>query len=239
VFLGFIISGCIALLTALVYGEFASMIPKSGSAYVYTYSTLGELPAWIVGWNQNLRYGGTTATQSRGWSSYMMQLFLALGIGLPAQLDSYTILGFNCSPLSVLFLIGLVLLANSGSKSSGDFSNVITIGKLAILGFIVVTSCFYFRVENITPLLNEQKGFLGVIEAATVLFFGYLGFDFITTIAEEAINPKRDIPIAIIVSVVFSMIIYAMVSFAVSGVGVMSASSGDGETALAEIFRDR
>jgi basic amino acid/polyamine antiporter, APA family len=89
VFLGFIISGVIALLTALVFAEFASMIPKSGSAYVYTYSTFGELPAWIVGWNQNLRYGGTTAVQSRGWSSYIMQFFAAIGLALPKKMDNY------------------------------------------------------------------------------------------------------------------------------------------------------
>jgi amino acid transporter len=145
-------------------------------------------------------------------------------------------MGFSCSPLSVIFLVSLTILANSGAKKAGNFNNVVTLGKLAILGFIILVSSFYFKISNFEPFYNEQKGFMGVIEASTVLFFGYLGFDFITTISEEAINPIKDVPTAIIISVVCSMAIYAFVSFAVSGVGDLSASEGDGETALAEIF---
>ena len=168
-----------------------------------------------------------------------MQLFVALGLSLPKQMDNYTILGFNCSPLAVIFLVSLTALSNLGSKKAGNFNNIITIGKLTILGFIILVSTFYFKPENLEPFMKEDKGFIGVIEAATVLFFGYLGFDFITTISEEALNPIKDVPIAIIISVVFSMIIYAFVSLAVSGVGDLSASKGDGETALAEIFEKR
>ena len=116
---------------------------------------------------------------------------------------------------------------------------MVTIAKLGILAFIVLVSAFFFDIGNFSPFLIEEKGPLGVIEASTILFFGYLGFDFITTISEEALNPIKDVPIAILMSVILSMVIYTTVTFAVSGVGVLSNSDGDGETALAEIFNAR
>ena len=88
VFIAFLIAGIVALVTALVFAEFSALIPKSGSSYIYTYTTFGELPAWIVGWNQNLRYGGTSAVQSRAWSAYILQFLLVCGIALPEWIDS-------------------------------------------------------------------------------------------------------------------------------------------------------
>lgn len=111
--------------------------------------------------------------------------------------------------------------------------------KLVILVFITLVSFWYFSIENFDPFFVEGKGFDGVIESTTILFFGYLGFDFMTTVTEEATNPIRDVPKAILISVVLSMLIYTMVTFAVSGVGNLAAGRGDGETALAEIFEMR
>jgi APA family basic amino acid/polyamine antiporter len=105
VFVSFVIAGMVALLTALVFAEFSAIIPKSGSSYIYTYSTFGELPAWIVGWNQNFRYGGTAAVQSRAWSAYVVQFLLAVGINLPIWTDSWDLFGFKVSPLAALFLV--------------------------------------------------------------------------------------------------------------------------------------
>ena len=124
-----------------------------------------------------------------------------------------------------------------GSEAVGAFNNVVTSGKLFILFFITVVSLSNFKIENFTPFLDENRGVPGVIEASTILFFGYLGFDFITTITEEAMNPQKDVPVAIILSVVLSMAIYVLISFAVNGVGNMaSVGSNEGETALGEIF---
>jgi APA family basic amino acid/polyamine antiporter len=237
VFLGFIISGMVALMTALVFAEFSAIIPKSGSSYVYTYSTFGELPAWIVGWNQNFRYGGTAATQSRAWSAYMVQLLLGMGLVLPVWFDELRVFGINCSPLAVLFLLFCTWITTLGSEAVGSFNNFVTSGKLIILAFIATVSFANFNIENFTPFLDEERGIPGVIEASTILFFGYLGFDFITTISEEAKNPKQDVPRAILWSVILSMFIYVIISFAVNGVGNLAqVGSKDGETALAEIF---
>ena len=112
------------------------------------------------------------------------------------------------------------------------------VAKLSILAFIVVVAFYFFDIENFSPMTIPEKGVTGTIEATTILFFGYLGFDFITTISEDAINPKRDIPIAINVSVVGSMAIYTLVAFAICGMGNLATAGngGDGETALADIF---
>ena len=144
------------------------------------------------------------------------------------------------SPLAVAFLLGCTWLQTRGSKEAGDFNNWVTTAKLLILAFIVVISLAHFEIENFDPFLDERKGIAGVIEGATILFFGYLGFDFITTMSEEAKNPQRDVPAAIQLSVVLSMAVYALVAFAVNGVGNLArAGSGDGETALAETFAHR
>lgn len=116
---------------------------------------------------------------------------------------------------------------------------MVTSGKLAILAMIALVSFANFEIKNFKPFLDEDRGFSGVLEGSTILFFGYIGFDFITTISEEAKNPQRDVPRAIQLSVILSMVIYATIAFAVSGVGNLSACSGDGETALAEIFASK
>ena len=167
----------------------------------------------------------------------MVQLLLGMGIVLPMWFDELKVFSVNCSPLAVLFLLFCTWITTLGTEAAGAFNNFVTSGKLIILAFIATVSFANFNIENFTPFLDEEKGIPGVIEASTILFFGYLGFDFITTISEEAINPKRDVPRAILWSVILSMIIYVIISFAVNGVGNLAGvGSKDGETALAEIF---
>ena len=128
-------------------------------------------------------------------------------------------------------------LNTRGSKSAGNFNNIVTGAKLVILVFIIMMSFLNFQWKNFEPFLDEERGWGGVIEASTILFFGYSGFDFMTTVSEESINPQKDVPQAIVFTVMISMTIYAVLSFAVNGVGNLAkSSSGDGEVALAEIF---
>jgi APA family basic amino acid/polyamine antiporter len=161
---------------------------------------------------------------------------LALGIKAPVWFNNYSIFGMNASPMAAGFIVVLTIIQNRGSKSAGKFNNIMTITKLIILLFITVISFSYFKADNFTPFFVEGKGFEGVIESATILFFGYLGFDFMTTVTEEAINPIKDVPKAILYSILISGLIYATVSFSISGVGNLAAGHGDGETALADIF---
>ena len=131
-------------------------------------------------------------------------------------------------------------MACKGSESAGSFNNVVVVAKLAILAFIVSVALYFFDIRNFNPIIIPEKGVTGVVEATTILFFGYLGFDFITTISEEAINPKRSIPLAINISVLGSMLIYSVVAFSISGMGNLAdVGGGDGETALADIFASK
>lgn len=146
VFLAFILAGLVALSTAMVFAEFAGRIPKSGSAYIYTYTTVGELPAWIVGWNQCLRYGGVGATMSRGWSSYAVSLLVVLGLSPPEWLDNFIIGGWlPTSPLAAVFIMCCTWITTRGSESAGNFNNVVTSIKLCILLFIVVVALCNFE----------------------------------------------------------------------------------------------
>lgn len=142
---------------------------------------------------------------------------------MPGWLNEFKIYSITASPLAVLFLIFCTWITTLGSEAAGAFNNVVTSGKLLILAFITGVSLLNFKIENFTPFMNEELGVSGVIEASTILFFGYLGFDFITTISEEAKNPQRDVPIAIILSVVLSMLIYVVIAFSVNGVGNLAA----------------
>ena len=132
---------------------------------------------------------GTSAVQSRAWSTYVVQLLCSFGIIVPAWLSEFKIFFISASPLAVMFLIFCTWVTTLGSEAVGAFNNVVTSGKLFILFFITVVSLSNFKIENFTPFLDENRGVPGVIEASTILFFGYLGFDFITTITEEAKNP--------------------------------------------------
>lgn len=163
---------------------------------------------------------------------------MAVGLGLPKWVDEWQITDtVTGSPTAIVFLLACVWLQNRGAKKAADFNNFVTTLKLMILMFIVIVSLMHFDKKNFTPFLNEEKGVMGVIESSTILFFGYLGFDFITTMSEEAKNPQKDVPLAVVLSVVLSMMIYALVSFSVNGVGNLALSgAGDGETALADCF---
>lgn len=149
-----------------------------------------------------------------------MMLFVAVGLPLPEKFNKWKLTdSIEVSPMAVVFLVFVTAVSTAGTEIAGKFNHFVTSGKLFILGFLVISSLCLFEKKNFEPFLDEEKGFAGVIQGSTILFFGYLGFDFITTIADEAINPKRDVPRAILLSVVLSMLIYACVAFSVQGVG--------------------
>lgn len=167
----------------------------------------------------------------------MISLLTVLNMPHPKWLSHYQIGWLPTCPLAAIFLIFCTWIQTRGSKSAGNFNTVVTSTKLAILLFIISVSFLNFDSNNFKPFLNEEKGATGVIEASSILFFGYLGFDFITTLSAETIDPQINVPKAINYSVLGSMLIYALIAFSINGVGNLAAYSGqDGETALADIF---
>ena len=228
-------------MTALVYAEFGSRFPKSGSSYYFSSMFQGEGIAWIVAWNLNLRYGAYAATISRAWGSYFMKLFKLCGLPLPTYLNNYVYGDFDFSIIAPLSLLICCWISNKGSKNSRNTNNFLTGIKLCVLFFIIIVAFSDFNYKkNYHPLISPTLGFKGIIMAGTRVFFAYIGFDFITTVSEETVNPKKEVPKAIIGALGLVSFLYITVSFSVNGVEnlseVLKKNGGDSTTALVDAF---
>ena len=194
-------------------------MPSSGSSYSYVYSTFGELPGWIIGWNLNLRYGITAGALSRAWTSHALGLLSFFGLQLPKWLYSIDIFGFDASIMSVLFIVTCTLIMNMGSNSSNVFNYIITLIKLVTICLIIAVGFNYFNPNNFDPFfLEEEGGIMGTIKGGALIFMAYLGFDFITTLSQEAKNPKTDLPKAIILCILICTSIYCFMSIVLTGI---------------------
>ena len=222
--------------TALMYAELSSRVPISGSAFAYTYVTFGELPAFLVGWNLNLRYAISASGLSRGLASYFNGLLAKLGYELPERVAHLTVFGIkDCSIEAVAFLFILTLIYTFGMEESNIFNMVFTILKLVTLGLIIVLGYINFNINNFTPFTLEEHGdFKGTFFGASLLFYGYLGFDFITTLSEDARNPMKDIPSAVRNSVLICMALYFLSATSLSGMARIESFNPD--TAMADAF---
>ncbi|HNP28469.1 MAG TPA: amino acid permease [Nitrospirales bacterium] len=223
IILSFLCSGMVCALAALCYAEFASMIPVAGSAYSYTYATLGELIAWLVGWNLILEYGVASAAVAIGWSGYFVNVLKMVGIELPDLLAHAPEAGrgglINLPAVVVcLVMMGLLLM---GTKRSAQITGVIVVVKLFVILFFLAVGVGGVNPENWSPFL--PNGLSGVGAAAAIVFFAYVGFDAVSTAAEEARNPQRDIPRAILVSLGFCTLIYISVAAVLTGLVPVAA----------------
>lgn len=214
--ISFVIAGTACFFTALCYAEFASMVPVAGSAYTYSYVTLGELWAWIIGWDLILEYLLIVTAVAVGWSGYIVNIFTTLGIILPAQLiNPPGVEGGLINIPAVLIIALLTLLLIRGTKQSSQFNTIIVIIKLSVILLFITIGVNYINPANYHPFL--PYGWSGVFQGAAIIFFAYIGFDAITTAAEEVKNPKRTFPIAIIGSLIISSILYIAVTAILNG----------------------
>jgi len=214
--ISFTISGTACLFTALCYAEFATMVPVAGSAYTYSYVTLGELLAWIIGWDLILEYLLVVTAIAVGWSGYIVNLITTLGINLPAQfINPPGVEGGFINLPAVLIIAILTLLLIRGTKESSQFNTVIVAIKLSVLMLFIGIGVNYINPANYHPFL--PYGWSGVFQGAAIIFFAYIGFDAITTAAEEVKNPQRTFPIAIIGSLIISSILYIVVTAILNG----------------------
>ena len=236
--LSFVISGIVCMLTALIYSEIASMVPVSGSAYTYSYAVLGEVVAWMVGWALILEYAVAAGAVSVGWSGYMNGILSANGFGLPLALtagpaDTITLAdgttasgGFNLLAFLVsLFVTWLLVI---GTSKSARFTAVLVIVKIVALTAFIVLALPAVEGANFEPLMPNGWGTplsgVGVLGAAASIFFAYVGFDAVSTAAEETTNPQRNIPIGLIGSLAICTVFYLLVAYA--AVGAMGAQPG-------------
>lgn len=233
--LSFVISGIGCVFAAFCYAEFASLIPIAGSAYTYAYTTLGRFFAWIIGWDLLLEYLFGASTVAVGWSGYVVSWLADLGIQIPRewaaaplaydpQTHRWTPTGavFNL-PAAVIIAFLTVLLV-LGIRESATFNNLIVLVKVGVIVLFIIFGAAYVNVANWMPFIPENTGqfghygWSGVLRGAGVIFFAYIGFDAVSTAAQEARNPQRDMPIGIIGSLGISTLLYILVALVMTGV---------------------
>src|SRR5213083_1027655 len=234
VVLSFVLAGVASIFAALCYSEFASLVPMAGSAYTYGYATLGELFAWIIGWDLILEYALGAVTVSIGWSGYVVSFLHDIGIHIPPQLSAAR--GTLITPadgtqvtaifnLPAVIIIGIVtLLLVIGIKESANINNLIVVIKVAVVLLFIVGAAHAVNPANWHPFMppstgvRGQFGWSGVMQGAGIVFFASFGFYGVSTAAQEAKNPQRDMPIGIIGSLLICTVLYIAVSAVATGI---------------------
>lgn len=231
VVISMILAGIVSAFAALCYSEFAASIPISGSAYAYGYGTLGEFVAWIIGWDLILEYAFGAATVAVGWSGYVVSFLKDIGINFPPQLaappglaitleDGTTTMGVFNFP-AFLIAVAVTLLLIRGIKESASFNSMIVVIKVLVVVLFIVAGIGYVNTANLgigcaagSPGCAQFMpfGFSGVVTGAAVIFFAYIGFDAVSTAAQEAKNPQRDMPIGILGSLAVCTVLYVLVA---------------------------
>ena len=218
--LSFVLSGLTCALAALCYAEFAAMIPVAGSAYTFSYATLGEFLAWLTGWNLILEYGVACVAVAIGWSGYFNKLLKLAGVELPywatnpphwAGGPEGSIANFPAAIIVLLITVILVI----GIKESARAAGMIVVLKLSVILFFIAVGTPAVSADNWTPFM--PNGFEGVRAAAAIIFFAYIGFDAVSTAAEEARNPQRDVPLGILYSLAVCTVLYISVAAVLTG----------------------
>jgi APA family basic amino acid/polyamine antiporter len=233
--LSFILSGLTCALAAFCYAEMSAMIPVAGSAYTFSYATLGELLAWLTGWNLILEYGVACVAVAIGWSGYFNNLLQLAGIELPmwaTRAPGGPDGGVANIPAAIVVLLVTIILV-VGIKESARATGVVVLVKLAVILFFIAIGSTSIDPDNWTPFMPQ--GFAGVGAAAAIVFFAYIGFDAVTTAAEEAKNPTRDVPIGIIASLTLCTLLYIAVAAVLTG--LIPSSQIDIHAPVAEALR--
>ena len=233
ILLSFVFAALICVFAALCYAEFASLIPIAGSAYSYAYVTMGEMTAWIIGWGLTMEYLFSAATVSVGWSGYFVSLLADIGIPVPACVASaplsYEVISgwkqtgalFNLPAMFIVAVMGALVAV--GIKAAASFNNVMVVIKMSVIVLFIGCGVAYISADNLTPFIPDntgvwgQFGFSGVLRGAGVVFFAFIGFDALSTLAQESRNPQRDLPIGMLGSLGISTIVYIIVGIVLLG----------------------
>ncbi len=253
VVIAFMVAGFGCVFAGLCYAEFSSMIPIAGSAYTYSYTTMGELVAWIIGWDLVLEYAVGAATVAIAWSQYFNNLLKIIGMSpvpfqwshspLEVSMDGAGMHGImNVPAVVILFLLTAILIR--GTQESAFVNNLIVITKVAIVLLVIGLGWSFMNPANHTPfipaattytdtagLTHQFGGIMGILGAAGVVFFAFIGFDAVSTAAQEAKNPAKDMPIGILGSLVICTILYVLFSYVLSGIGTVADFRGAGKEA--------
>lgn len=230
--ISFIVAAVGCVFAGLCYAEFSSMIPVAGSAYTYSFATMGEFIAWIIGWDLVLEYAVGAATVSISWSRYLGKFLEGYGIHIN---DAFMLSPFeggiiNVPAVLIVMVMSLILIR--GTKESAFVNGIIVMLKVTVVLVFIALGWQYIRPENYTPYIPQNTGefgefgFSGIIRAAAIVFFAYIGFDAVSTAAQEAKNPKRDMPIGILLSLGICTVLYILFAHVMTGVVNYSAFAG-------------
>lgn len=249
--MSFVVAGIACVFAALCYAEFASMVPVAGSAFTYAYATLGELFAWIIGWDLVLEYTVASASVANGWSEYFQSFIRSVGghlgvkLSMPAALAGapfnvegaghITLTGSYINLPAVVIIAVLTMILVKGIRESAGFNSAMVIFKVAVVLFVIAVGAFYVDPRNWHPFapfgwtgislfghtiagrVGADHAPLGMLAGAAIMFFAYIGFDSVSTHAEEARNPQRDVPIGIIASLLICTVLYIAVTAVLTG----------------------
>lgn len=228
----FLVAGLACSFAGLCYSEFASMLPIAGSAYTYSYVTMGELVAWIIGWDLVLEYAVGALVVSISWSGYFRMLMADIGWNVPLEWSSCPADGGILNLPSVAVVIMASLLLMRGTKQSAVVNSIIVVVKFSIVLLFIAIGWKYVRSENLTPYLPEntgtfgQYGISGILRGAAVAFFAYVGFDAVSTAAQETRNPKRNMPIGLLGALLVCTVLYILFSHVMTGVANYTSFKG-------------
>jgi len=237
--ISFVVAALGCLFAGLCYAEFASMIPVAGSAYTYSYATMGEFIAWIIGWDLVLEYAVGAATVGISWSRYLVKFFEGFDIHLPPELVTGPWDGGIINLPAVFIIVLMSLLLIKGTKESATVNGFIVALKVAVVLVFIFLGWKYINNDNYSPYIPDNTGtfgefgFSGIIRAAAIVFFAYIGFDAVSTAAQEAKNPKRDMPIGILGSLAICTVLYIL--FAHVMTGVTSYTTFKGQDGIAPV----
>jgi APA family basic amino acid/polyamine antiporter len=214
----FVISGAACAFSAFAYAEFASMIPAAGSAYSYAYAALGEIFAWIIGWDLILEYSVGASAVAVGWSGYFISILQGLGLQLPAAITSApgSAPGAIANLPAMLVVAAMTAVLVVGIQESSQFNKLVVSVKIGVIMVFLAVGAFWVEPANWRPF--APFGWQGIMTGAAIVFFAYIGFDAVSTAAEEARDPKRDLPIGIITSLVICTLLYITVAAVLTGI---------------------
>ncbi|MFT3822317.1 MAG: amino acid permease [Chitinophagaceae bacterium] len=230
--ISFIVAALGCAFAGLCYAEFASMIPVAGSAYTYSYATMGEFIAWVIGWDLVLEYAVGAATVAISWSRYLVKFLEGFDIHLPAAIATGPWDGgvINLPAVAIVILVSLLLI--KGTQESAFVNAIIVSLKVAVVLIFIFLGWKYINDTNYNPYIPENNGtfgefgFSGIIRAAAIVFFAYIGFDAVSTAAQEAKNPKRDMPIGILGSLAICTVLYILFAHVMTGVTSYTTFAG-------------
>ncbi|HEV3140259.1 MAG TPA: amino acid permease, partial [Vicinamibacterales bacterium] len=217
VVLTYALSGLVSLCVAVCYAEFASMVPIAGSAYTYAYATLGELVAWIIGWDLILEYGLSVAPTAASWSAYLQQLLQNIGVQIPFFYQQGSLFAAHpqIDPIAALITIGITLLVAVGIRESAGTNAALVVFQVFTMIVFLAAVAGAVHPQNFHPF--APHGWHGILAGTAIVFYAYIGFDTVTVASEEAHNPKRDVPIGILGALVVGGLLYVALAYVTAG----------------------